>query len=169
MKKVVYSILAVSLLMSTPVMAGTKAGDMELGISVSLNYTDPDEGQDDTNVFANGSINRFFTDAFSVGVAVDTFLDLPEEGDDSTAIGLYLEPNYHLNTKGDVIPYFGGHAGMYSFESGGADGETEFSYGGQAGAKAFISENVALKLEGRYTGYDGASIYGAFFGLSVFF
>ena len=168
MKKVVYSIIAVSLLATTPSMAATTAGDKELNVSGSAMYMDPDNGDGSTSVYMIGSINWFFTDAFSLGVSLNGVWSLQDEGDDSKSTGLYLEPNYHFNTSGSLVPYIGINGGM-NFSEYSGDTSNDFSYGAQGGFKSFISENVAIKVEGRYSAYESAANYGVLFGISVFF
>ena len=71
----------------------------------------------------------------------------------ATLLFLELESNYHFMTDKDIVPYVGPHVGMLAFEDD-YDSETVLTYGAQAGVKAFVSENVALDFQLRWTHYE---------------
>lgn len=164
MKKLVGSVLILSLIAVTPAaFAGTSAGDKEVGVSGSIRFS-----EDSTGVSANASTNWFFTDAFSLGVGLFSMMTMPDNGDDMIMNMVFVEPNYHFAPEAEVVPYAGVHVGLGSFESGDYS-STSITYGAQGGVKKFVSENVALKGECRYTDMDGNKELGLHVGMSLFF
>ncbi len=147
---VVFLIGILSFFPST-ILAGTNAGDVEIGAQIILSNTSVDN--DDTTTFTiAGKISIFATSWLSLGITPSGSLTESDSGD-SSSIFFEFEPNFHFNTSGINVPYFGPHVGFIKFESGTTD-ETEFSYGAQIGFKTFFSENTALDSQLRFTRWE---------------
>lgn len=180
MKKALLVAMTLSLLAVTQnSMAGTKGGDVELGLNAQLrhiSYSDDDSDSDINMLMLGIKAGYFFTDNISLGLSF-MGVSMSSDDDDTGALFFEVEPNYHFMTDSTLVPYVGMHAGLI-YATSGDDSETVPSYGAQAGIKNFFSENVALDVQLRWTHYslefgddDEASIddYGIIVGLNWYF
>jgi hypothetical protein len=155
MKKVALSLMLVFLLVGAgPALAGTEAGDTELGVQLGYdNISISNDVDEDWDVFTvAGKVNYFVTDALSLGLSVMGEYYSYDDSDE-TMLFVEFEPNYHFSTGSSVVPYVGAHAGFVFWEFEDED-DTVFTYGGQIGVKSFFAENAAIDIQLRYTRYE---------------
>lgn len=138
--------------------AGTKAGDKEVGVQMSLNHDFNGDGSTATQF--SGDVGYFFTDAFEAGVSVG--INWAEAGDvDVTSVSGFGIANYHFNTSSNIVPYVGAGAGFEyaSYDDGNSDdSNTEFAIEGHVGIKQFVAERTFLNYQVQYHRLVGSDI-----------
>lgn len=164
MKKLGLVALAICL-SATGSYAATEAGSTELQIAGSyqrqvISWEDDEYGS--TTIAAQLTLNKFVTDAFSLGGSVrisstadDDWTDFAGqdvEGATSRTMFLLGRGDFYLAPGANTIPYIGGHAGVisYTWSPGAGADEQESSvitYGVQGGLKIFSSESVSWNAE----------------------
>jgi len=147
---------------SLPVMAQAPTG-RQYKMSGSFNLessdldfkTNPDE-DDDTYKLVVG-VGYFINDMFEIGPEIIYNYE-KEDNEKLTAWALGVKANAHFDTGSQVIPYVGLNFAFSSLDISvpglNAD-DTSIMYGFQAGLDYFLTENLSINPELRYT--TGAS------------
>ena len=178
MKKVFSAILMAFMISCSFAYAGTKAGNLEIGVNFAYDHFSGGDSDAD-NIIFGGQFSYFITDAVSLGLTSVVMWNSPDddsddmiEESDTTIVFVEFQPDYHLNISGTIVPYLGPHLGIMYGDSDG-ESETDFDYGGHIGIKAFVSENSFFDLQGRYTRYnfddDDVNDFRFQIGIHVFF
>lgn len=173
--RVAAAVAAISLagLIAAPntVLAATKAGDSAVGGSATLSFSD---AVDSISIQAQGS--HFFTDAFEAGIGLG-WSEFDVDGAEGSSFGggdsvilVDFRAQYNFLTSGNTVPFVGA---AYQYTGLGDFDDTDF-YQLFAGLRQFVSENVAIRSEIRYSGavdsdFDDADSTSLVIGLDWFF
>lgn len=171
MKKIIVAFLMITMVLgAASAFAATEAGDAELGVQFSFMDMSGDNADAEMALIA-GKFGWFLSDELSLGMTASGVSISFDDGD-VTQLFFELEPNYHFNTTGSVVPYAGIHAGLSIAEGNGYD-SNDFSYGLQGGIKSFLNDNAALDTQLRYTATDidgnDVDIFELRVGLNIYF
>jgi hypothetical protein len=170
-KKIIVAFLMITMVLgAASAFAATEAGDAELGVQFSFMDMSGDNADAEMALIA-GKFGWFLSDELSLGMTASGVSISFDDGD-VTQLFFELEPNYHFNTTGSVVPYAGIHAGLSIAEGNGYD-SNDFSYGLQGGIKSFLNDNAALDTQLRYTATDidgnDVDIFELRVGLNIYF
>lgn len=140
--KLAASLLIASALTTTPVLAGTEAGDGVVGGQIS--FTDSDTSET-TSINVGGSM--FITDAIELGLSA--FISTTETSGVSGStdfLAYSVRGTYNFFTDSNVVPFVGAGLAIQFIESGAF--EDDFAvYDVFGGVRFFVAENVALRVE----------------------
>ena len=176
-------------------LAATQAGSTEVGVAGSIQRTTVevdgyDAGGGSSSISAQLVSNQFMSDAFSMGLTMRISSSVDDENDDgsggATSSQLFLlgRGDLYLAPGADVVPYFGGHAGIisYTYDSGGRNStetsDATVTIGAQGGFKVFLSESTSWNVELDVSTYEQAGATGPevtikvmslFLGMSYYF
>jgi opacity protein-like surface antigen len=128
--------------------------DMIFDLDFSTLKPDGAEGDLDVNTFSIAfDLGYFITDMFELGPEIlYKKYELDESGDslEISTWSLFVKGNAHFSANDDFKPYAGLRLGFSSLDIMDTD-DTALSYGVQIGFDYFISENVSVNPELRYT------------------
>ena len=147
--------LLMTVLLSTPAVAGLSAGQLELGGFMS--YSSPEDSED--NLILSANLSMLVTQQIQVGGSVMyLFADAPSGGDETLIASLLgtFKYNFAFSEAQTTVPYVGAQVGLTTIDVAGTD-DTSYSFGTMGGVKFFLSEATSLNLELNYllTDYDG--------------
>jgi opacity protein-like surface antigen len=145
------------------VMAQTQTGyqyKMDMAVNLDWMTLDPEgEGDVDLNTYTVAlDLGYFINDMFEVGPEVSyTLSEMEIEGEsiETTSWSFVVKGNAHFSTNTEVMPYVGLRVGLSSLDMKIPDfvdtDDTAFTYGAQLGLDYFITNNVSVNPELRYT------------------
>ncbi len=148
--------VAIMVLASVCVHAGTQRGDVEIGAGVTLSNTsvsaDNGASSDTTQLAGNVQLNYFMTDSLSLGVS---YAGNVTDSDSTTSGTHFIEGSlrHHFVTEAAYVPYIGVHGGAAIYSANDYT-ETIPSFGAHAGIKFFVNDNTSFDVQGRWTRYS---------------
>ena len=148
---------------------GPSGGEQELSLSAALSRMDPDyEGAEaSTNLTVLAVAGFHLSDNHEVGGQVLGMWSKPG-GDSHDTVATGLLPYYRFNIRTSELMwiYFGPHAGLYSWDSGG-ESDSSLSYGGHTGVKFWMTPSTSFFVEPRFTLYEDVTLAQLLVGLTV--
>lgn len=153
-----------------PISASAQAQNghkYKVDMKVDLDWMslDPENSSDmDVDTFSVAfDVGYFINDMFEVGPEVSYMKEEVDYGtgtDKTTSWAFVVKGNAHFNTNTEAKPYAGLRVGLSSLDLDYTD-DTAFTYGAQLGLDYFITNNISVNPELRYTrttyklDYDG--------------
>jgi hypothetical protein len=157
-----FIVVAVLCMLAAPAMAGTEAGQIELGGMFTMSAM---QGVDDSLTWFSTVYGGFFlTDMIELKGTASLYGSggMDPMGTVGGGVDVFLAPGM------DVVPFVGASAAMQV----GADVSSDVMLEGHVGVKQFLSESTSVNVEARYMspleGFGENGIIMGLVGLSVY-
>jgi hypothetical protein len=157
-----FIVVAVLCMLAAPAMAGTEAGQIELGGMFTMSVMQ--DVDDSLTWFSTVYGGLFLTDMIELKGTASIFDSAGSDpsGTAGAGVDIFLAPGM------DVVPFVGASAAMQV----GADVSSDVMLEGHVGVKQFLSESTSVNVEARYMsqleGFGENGIIMALVGLSVY-
>jgi opacity protein-like surface antigen len=143
---------------------GPDESDYLIGFDASYRYSRADAvsgSSDETEtLLARVEFGWFYTRRHEIGIELVPEFVRTEAGGDTTFVTFGPYYNYNHWATPRTTLYGGPHAGLTYVDASGLDSDTAFSWGLHVGARYWISPNVSVNLEPRYTVADQDDEFG---------
>lgn len=133
---------------------------MDMTVNLDWMTLDPEgEGDLDLNTYIVAlDLGYFINEMFEVGPEISyTQSEIKFDGEsmETTSWSFVVKGNAHFSTNTEVVPYAGLRVGVSTLDMKmdelGSTDDTAFTYGAQLGLDYFITNNVSVNPEVRYT------------------
>ena len=143
----------VSLIPISATAQGQAGYKYKTSMKVDLDWMslDPEHGDsvDFNRFYVVLDLGYFINDMFEVGPEI-SYKKFEFDEDEITDWSFIVKGNAHFSTNSEVMPYAGLRLGVSSLDLDDTD-DTAFTYGAQLGLDYFITKNVSVNPELRYT------------------